>query len=93
MAYWGITLSLYLNPRVSAPKDDLASAWPCCKRGQRRLHRPRREQDYIEALLVFYADHETVAHGARAQRYLQAMETVAQRCPATMRPRSATRSP
>ena len=36
-----------------------------------------RERDYIAALLAFYTDHDTVAHGARVQRYLEAMAALA----------------
>ena len=82
MAYWGIALSLLLNPHVPAPKDNLALGLAALQKGAASPAPTKRERDYIEALLVFYADHETVAHGARAQRYLQAMETVAQRNPA-----------
>src|SRR5205814_4056917 len=39
-----------------------------------------RERDYIDALLAFYAD-ENVSHGQRVQKYLTAMEAVAQRYP------------
>ena len=81
MAYWGIALSLLLNPHVPAPKDNLALGLAVLQKGAASPAPTKRERDYIEALLVFYADHETVAHGARAQRYLQAMETVAQRYP------------
>jgi tetratricopeptide (TPR) repeat protein len=41
----------------------------------------QRERDYIDALLVFYTDHDKVAHGQRVQAYLKAAEAVAVRYP------------
>ncbi|MGZ3296655.1 MAG: tetratricopeptide repeat protein, partial [Xanthobacteraceae bacterium] len=41
-----------------------------------------RERDFIDALLVFYTDYDKIAHGARVQAYLKAMEALAQRYPA-----------
>jgi hypothetical protein len=81
MAYWGIALSLLMNPHVPAPKDNLALGLATLQKGAAMPAPTRRERDYIEALLAFYTDHDAVAHGPRVQRYLTAMEAVAQRYP------------
>ncbi|MGH3119101.1 MAG: hypothetical protein ACRDQ2_18690, partial [Gaiellales bacterium] len=81
IAYWGIALSLLLNPHVPPPKDNLALGSAALQKGVSLPAPTPRERDYIEALLAFYTDHDTVAHGARVQRYLAAMEALAQRYP------------
>jgi Tfp pilus assembly protein PilF len=81
MAYWGIALSWLLNPHVPPPKDNLARGLAALQKGASLPAPSPRERDYIHALLAFYTDHETVAHGARVRRYLEAMEALAQRYP------------
>jgi tetratricopeptide (TPR) repeat protein len=81
IAYWGIALSLLMNPHVPPPKDNLAPGLAALQQGASLPARTQRERDYIQTLLAFYTDHETVAHGVRVQRYLAAMEALAQRYP------------
>ena len=81
IAYWGIALSLLWNPHVPPPKDNLALGLAALQKGASLPAPTPRERDYIQALLAFYTDHDTVAHGARVQRYLAAMEALAQRYP------------
>src|SRR5205085_378859 len=40
-----------------------------------------REGDYIDALFVLYADHDKLTYAQRVQKYLKAMEALAQRYP------------
>ena len=81
MAYWGIAVSLRLNPHVPPPKDNLALGLANLAKAKSIGARTQRERDYIDALLVFYADHDTVPHGKRVQAYLKAMEALAGRYP------------
>src|SRR6188474_349585 len=81
MAYWGIALSLRLNPHIPPPKDNLALGLANLAKAKSIGARTQRERDYIDALLVFYADHDTVPHGKRVQAYLKAMEALAGRYP------------
>ena len=80
IAYWGIALSLLLNPHFQTPKENLALGLAALQKAA-ALPAPPRERDYIAALLAVYTDHDTVAHGARIERYLQAMAALAQRYP------------
>jgi len=81
MAYWGIALSLRLNPHVVPPKDNLALGLATLVKAKSIGAKTQRERDYIDALLAFYADHDKVPHGQRVQAYLKAMEALAVRYP------------
>jgi tetratricopeptide (TPR) repeat protein len=82
IAYWGIALSLLLNPHVPPPKDNLSPGLAALQKGASLPTPTQRERDYIEALLAFYRDHDTVPHASRVQHYLAAMEALGQRYPA-----------
>jgi Tfp pilus assembly protein PilF len=81
IAYWGVALSLLWNPHVPPPRENLALGLAALQKAATLPGGTPRERDYIQALLAFYTDHDTVAHGVRVQRYLQATEALAQRHP------------
>ena len=81
IAYWGIALSLLSNPHVPPPKDNLAQGLAMLEKAKATGVKTQRERDYIDALLVFYADHDKIPHGARVQAYLKAMEALTARYP------------
>jgi tetratricopeptide (TPR) repeat protein len=81
IAYWGIALSLLLNPHVPPPKDNLVLGAVALEKAKSTGAKTQRERDYIDALLTFYADHDTVPNGRRVQAYLKAMEALASRYP------------
>src|SRR5882762_5320649 len=82
IAYWGIALSLLNNPHNPPPAPNLPLGLAAIQKAKAVGAKTERERDFIDALLVFYTDYDKVAHGARVQSYLKAMETVAQRNPA-----------
>src|SRR6266568_6729387 len=81
IAYWGIALSLLLNPHVAAPAKNLAEGAAAIAKGKSVGAKSQRERDYLDALAVMYADHEKVDHRTRMQAYAKAMEQLAQRYP------------
>jgi hypothetical protein len=81
IAYWGIALSLLFNPHIPPPTQNLALGLTALEKGRAFGAKTQRERDYIDALLVFYADHDKVPHGQRVQKYLKALEALAQRYP------------
>jgi hypothetical protein len=81
IAYWGIALTFLLNPHSPPPKDNLASGLAVLQTGKSVPAKTQRERDYIDALLAFYADHDSVPHDTRVQSYLKAMEALARRYP------------
>ena len=82
IAYWGIALSLLNNPHNPPPAPNLPLGLAAIQKAKAVGAKTERERDFIDALLVFYTDYDKIAHGARVQSYLKAMETVAQRNPA-----------
>jgi Tfp pilus assembly protein PilF len=81
IAYWGIALSLLLNPHAAPPKDNLAAGLAALQKAKDVGAKTQRERDYIDALLVFYTDHDKIPHAQRVQAYLKAAEAVAARYP------------
>src|ERR1041385_1080056 len=79
IAHWGIALSLLLNPHIPPPKENLALGLASLEKAKLIGAKTQRERDYVDALLAFYADHDSVAHGRRVQAYLKAMEALAGR--------------
>jgi tetratricopeptide (TPR) repeat protein len=81
IAYWGIALSLLHNPHNPPPEPNLPLGLAAIQQGKVVGAKTQRERDFIDALLVFYTDYDKIAHSARVQAYLKAMEGVAQRYP------------
>src|SRR6478609_1449205 len=81
IAYWGIALSLLLNPHVPTPAKNLAEGAAAIAKGKSVGAKTQRERDYIDALAVIYADHDKLGHFPRTQAYANAMEQLAQRYP------------
>ncbi|MGB9366173.1 MAG: hypothetical protein WCE79_09185 [Xanthobacteraceae bacterium] len=81
IAYWGIALSLLLNPHVATPAKNLAEGAVAIAKAKSVGAKSQRERDFIDALAVIYADHEKIPRGVRVQNYLKAMEILAARYP------------
>jgi tetratricopeptide (TPR) repeat protein len=81
IAYWGIGLSYLLNPHSPPPAANLPLGLAALQKAKAIGAGTQRERDFIDALLVFYTDHDKIPHGARVQAYLKAIESVAQRYP------------
>ncbi len=81
IAYWGIALSLLWNPHAAPPPGNLPVGLAALQKGKAIGANTKRERDYIDALLVLYADYDKVPHGQRVQAYLKAMEALAQNYP------------
>src|ERR1041385_4064337 len=81
IAYWGIALSLLLNPHVPTPPKNLADGAAAIGKARSVGTKTQRERDYVDALAAMYTDFEKTPHLARSQAYAKAMEQVAQRYP------------
>src|SRR4249920_2984161 len=81
IAYWGIALSLLLNPHVAPPAKNLAEGAAAIAKGKSVGAKTERERGYIDALAVMYTDYDKVDHRTRIQAYSKAMEQLAQRYP------------
>jgi tetratricopeptide (TPR) repeat protein len=79
IAYWGIALSYLDNPHNPPPPANLPLGLVAIEKAKAIGAKTQRERDFIEALLVFYADYDKIPHAARVQSYLKSIEAVAQR--------------
>src|SRR5262245_17731415 len=81
IAYWGIALSLLLNPHVPPPVKNLAEGAAALAKADNVRSKTQRERDYLEALRAMFADYQKVDHRTRIQAYAKNMEQLAQRYP------------
>jgi tetratricopeptide (TPR) repeat protein len=79
IAYWGIALSLLLNPHAAPPAKNLAEGASMIAKGKSVGAKTQRERDYIDALAAMYADYDKVDHRTRILSYAKAMDQLAQR--------------
>ncbi len=81
IAYWGIAMTYY-HPLWAPPSgEDLAAGRAAAARAAELGSKTERENAYIAAIGVFYADSDKAGHGPRAKAYSQAMESVSGRFP------------
>src|SRR5262249_48535038 len=75
MAYWGIAISQRPNP-LTAPFAPalLKQGWEAIQKARAAVPPTQRERDWIEALVVFFQDYDTVDQRTRSARYEVAME-------------------
>src|SRR4051812_22834041 len=58
IAYWGIALSLLLNPHNAPPPENLPRGLAALERGKAIGAKSQRERDYIDALLALYTAYD-----------------------------------
>src|SRR5215204_1876565 len=81
IAYWGIALSMLNNPHNAPPAPNLPLGLAAIQKAKEVGAKTERERDFVDALSVFYTDHDKTPHSARVQSYRKAMEKVAERYP------------
>ena len=65
MAYWGIALTLMDNPHAAIPRPNLAPGLAAITKAKEMGPKTERERDYIDALMVMYADYDNIPHVQR----------------------------
>ncbi len=81
IAYWGIAMTHY-HPLWAPPGGaELAAGRAAALKAAELGAKTEREQAYIGAIGVFYADPEKNGHGPRAKAYCEAMAAVSRRFP------------
>src|SRR6185295_5218548 len=81
MAQWGIALTLMDNPHNAIPRPNLAPGLAAIQKAKAMDAKTERERDYIDALLVMYADYDKLNHGQRMRALRDAQEKVAAKYP------------
>ena len=81
MAYWGIALTLMDNPHNAIPRPNLAPGLAAITKAKEIGAKTERERDYIDALMVMYADYDKLTHAQRMRALRDAQAKVAAKYP------------
>ncbi|MET4245564.1 hypothetical protein [Bradyrhizobium sp. RT10b] len=81
MAYWGIALTYMDNPHNAIPKPNLAPGLAAIMKAKEIGAATERERDYIDALMVMYADYDKIPHVQRMRMLCDAQARVAAKYP------------
>jgi tetratricopeptide (TPR) repeat protein len=81
MAHWGVALSLLNNPHAAIPAANLPVGLAAIQKAKAVGAKTERERDYIDALMLMYADHDKLTHTQRIRAFLGAMEKLAAKYP------------
>ncbi|UEM14780.1 hypothetical protein J4G43_011330 [Bradyrhizobium barranii subsp. barranii] len=81
MAYWGIALTYMDNPHNAIPRPNLAPGLAAIMKAKEIGAATERERDYIDALMVMYADYDKIPHVQRMRMLRDAQARVAAKYP------------
>jgi tetratricopeptide (TPR) repeat protein len=81
MAHWGIALTLLDNPHSAIPQANLAPGLAAIQKAKEMNAKTERERDYIDALMLMYADHDKLSHRQRIRAFRDALEKIAAKYP------------
>ena len=82
MAYWGVAMDRLGNTLAITPtRAEAQAGWEAIEKAQAAGPKTQRERDWIDALAVYFRDHDKIAVDARMAAYSAAMERVAQTYP------------
>jgi tetratricopeptide (TPR) repeat protein len=81
MAHWGIAMTLMDNPHNPIPRQNLAPGLAAIQKAKEVGAKTERERDYIDALMLMYADHDKRTHRERILAFRDAQEKIAAKYP------------
>jgi tetratricopeptide (TPR) repeat protein len=81
MAQWGIALTLLDNPHNAIPQSNLAPGLAAIQKAKAMGAKTERERDYIDALMLMYADYDKLSHVQRIRAFRDAQEKIAAKYP------------
>jgi tetratricopeptide (TPR) repeat protein len=81
MAYWGVALTLLNNPHAAIPAANLPLGLAAIQKAKEVGAKTERERDYVDALMLMYADYDKLTHTQRIRAFLGAMEKLAAKYP------------
>lgn len=81
MAQWGIALTLLDNPHNPIPPSNLVPGLAAIQKAKAMNAKTERERDFIDALLLMYADHDKLSHRQRILAFRDALEKLATKYP------------
>jgi tetratricopeptide (TPR) repeat protein len=81
MAQWGIALTLVDNPHNAIPRPNLAPGLAAIQKAKAMNAKTEREREYIDALMLMYADYDKLSHVQRIRLFRDAQEKLAAKYP------------
>ena len=81
MAQWGIALTYLDNPHNPIPQPNLAPGLAAIEKAKAMQPKTERERDYIDALMLMYADHDKLSHAQRIRLFRDAQAKMAAKYP------------
>jgi hypothetical protein len=81
IANWGVALTLLDNPHAPIPQPNLAPGLAAIQKAKTIGAATERERDYIDALMLMYADHGKLSHRQRILAFRDALEKLAAKYP------------
>ena len=81
IAYWGIALALLDNPHNAIPRSNLEPGHAAIQKAKEMGAKTERERDYIDALMLMYADYDKLSHLQRIRAFRDAQEKIAAKYP------------
>jgi tetratricopeptide (TPR) repeat protein len=81
IAQWGIALTLLDNPHNAIPRSNVTPGLAAIQKAKAMGAKTERERDYIDALLLMYADHDKLSHVQRIRAFRDAQEKIAAKYP------------
>src|SRR5215468_10651252 len=79
LAQWGIALTLLNNPHNAIPQSNLAPGLAAITKAKAMAAKTERERDYIDAMLLMYADYDKLGHLERLRAFRDAQEKIAEK--------------
>jgi hypothetical protein len=92
IAQWGIALTLLDNPHNAIPQPNLAPGLAAIQKAKAMGAKTERERDYIDALMLMYADYDKLSHVQRIRAFATRRRRSRRSIRTTMRRRSRTPS-
>jgi hypothetical protein len=81
IAQWGIGLTLLDNPHNAIPQSNLAPGLAAIQKAKAMGAKTERERNYIDALMLMYADYDKLSHVQRIRAFRDAQEKIAAKYP------------
>src|SRR5262245_47479378 len=81
IAQWGIALTLIDNPHNAIPQANLAPGLAAIQKAKQMGAKTEREREYIDALMLMYADYDKLPHRERIRMFRDAQEKIAAKYP------------
>src|SRR4029077_21278686 len=81
MAEWCVAVSLLDNPHNAIPKPNLAPGLAAIQKAKAIGAKTEREREYIDALMLMYADYDKLSHTQRIRAFRDAEEKIAAKYP------------